>query len=214
MTTNGNQRLASCFPIEFCIKLDSSDYNNEIMFSILAEPETRHSRVLFSSSNTNSFNSSMKINSSTRPECSSVQVVFKKDTYDFITPIKFLVRYEFVNQRSNVSRDSLSEINKWPIVHEDTSEFRFQAKFKTECGDRDCVTDLRLHASFVNLTVDENNVSILSFKESDTVSVLVRLENLGELAYATAINVEFDERLDFIRKDDLVSSSILSILYS
>jgi len=60
----------------------------------------------------------------------------------------------------------------------------------------------------VNLTVDKENVSILSFKESDSVSVLVRLENRGELAYAPAVNVDFDKRLDYIRKDDLVSTGV------
>lgn len=69
-----------------------------------------------------------------------------------------------------------------------------------------------MHASFANLTVDDENISILSFKESDVVGIKVELKNFGEPAYATEISIKFDERLDFIRKDDIVSIYILLTL--
>lgn len=61
------------------------------------------------------------------------------------------------------------------------------------------------------MTVDDENISILSFKESDSVGIRVQLKNFGEPAYATEISVKFDERLDFIRKDDIVSFNLLFI---
>jgi hypothetical protein len=47
----------------------------------------------------------------------------------------------------------------------------------------------------------------LSFKESDSVTIAISLENSGEKsepAYATQIEIVFDNRLDFIRKIDHV----------
>ena len=54
----------------------------------------------------------------------------------------------------------------------------------------------------------DDNVTLVSFKESDSISLLVKLDNSAfnsEPAYATQIIVLFDKRLDFIKKDDLVS---------
>lgn len=48
---------------------------------------------------------------------------------------------------------------------------------------------------------------MISFKESDSVTVGIELENTAnyaEPAYAAQVQVEFDERLDFIKKIDLV----------
>jgi hypothetical protein len=50
-------------------------------------------------------------------------------------------------------------------------------------------------------------VPLLSFKESDSVTIAVILENGGfrpEPAYATQIVIDFDERLDFTKKYDMV----------
>jgi hypothetical protein len=211
---NGMRKFVSCFPIRFCARLENlvvarANPNAQLNFSISAEPDSTHSRLFFTSSNTRTLNGSMEISGLDELVCASVEAVFKKDNYDFITPIHFSIRYEFGNENEPVSRGSLGSINSFPIVHEDSKEFRFTASFKTECAqNRSCLADLRLAASFVNLTVDKENVSILSFKESDSVSVLVRLENRGELAYAPAVNVDFDKRLDYIRKDDLVSTGV------
>lgn len=49
---------------------------------------------------------------------------------------------------------------------------------------------------------------MISFKESDSVSLMVKIENTGvisEPAYATQISVVFDKRLDFMKKDDIVN---------
>jgi hypothetical protein len=57
------------------------------------------------------------------------------------------------------------------------------------------------------LLISEDNVPLLSFKESDAVTIAVILENnapRAEPAYATQLTIDFDERLDFIKKLDLV----------
>lgn len=59
----------------------------------------------------------------------------------------------------------------------------------------------------------DDNVPLLSFKESDSVTVAVILENGGfrsEPAYATELVVDFDERLDFTKKQDMVTTKINS----
>ena len=208
---NSNKRDASCFSVHLCIGLESSyGVNVEIDYSIVAEPDSIHSRVFFSSSSTNVFNSSINLAKTGAQQCSVVQLIFKKDNYDFITPIHFSINYNLANENEAISRQELGSINKKPIVHEDTNKYNFTTKFKTECGsENNCLTDLKLSAMFVNLTKDEENISILSFKESDSVSIKVRLENTNKLAYATEISVIYDERLDFIRKDDIVSEIIL-----
>ena len=48
---------------------------------------------------------------------------------------------------------------------------------------------------------------MVSFKESDSVTIAILLENIGENsepAYATQIEIDFDNRLDFLRKIDQV----------
>lgn len=209
----GSRRDAVCFPIELCIELDTPLAKTDLNFTVIAEPDSVHSRVFFRLSNTRQLNSTMRIDRSGGKQCSSIEVIFKKDNYDFVTPIEFLVKYMFANQREQVSKRSIQGIDAFPIVHEDTSQFKFKANFKTDCPNNECLSDLKLRASFVNLTVNEENVSILSFKESDSVSIRVRLENSGQLAYATEISVLFDERLDFIRKDDIVSVKSFALLF-
>lgn len=53
----------------------------------------------------------------------------------------------------------------------------------------------------------DDNVPLLSFKESDSVTIALILENTGyraaEPAYATQIVIDFDERLDFTKKYDM-----------
>lgn len=52
----------------------------------------------------------------------------------------------------------------------------------------------------------DDDIPLLSFKESDSVTIAVILENGGfrpEPAYATQITINFDERLDFIKKLDM-----------
>ena len=201
---------ARCFWVEFCVERDLLSSESILLNYSLSVERGLHSRVYFSLTNTNMINSSLRLSvDDDEDSCASVQVVFKKDNYDYITPIQFDVSYKFANQDQPISRDLMADINNYPVIHEDTAEFRFKANFKTECGSgKSCFTDLRLHAKFLNLTVDEENVSLLSFKESDSVSILVRLDNTGfgsEPAYATEISILFDERLDFIKKEDLVS---------
>ncbi len=130
-----------------------------------------------------------------------------------MTPVEFAIGYEFASGRGGASVGARQRIDNFPIVHEDTSRFKFKANFRTDCPSNECLTDLKLEASFVNLTVNGENMAILSFKESDSVSVRVRLENSAQLAYATEVSVQFDERLDFIRKDDVVSESYLTVMW-
>lgn len=84
-----------------------------------------------------------------------------------------------------------------------------KANFKKNCGpDKKCITDLKLNAYFVNLIIGDDNIPLFSFKESDTVTIAVILENnkmRAEPAYATEMIIDFDERIDFIKKTDLVS---------
>ena len=54
-------------------------------------------------------------------------------------------------------------------------------------------------------------MALISFGESDSVSVRITLSNVGaqaEPAYGARIEVAFDQRLDFIRKIDLVKRSL------
>ena len=60
----------------------------------------------------------------------------------------------------------------------------------------------------------DDNVPLLSFKESDSVTIAVILENGGfrpEPAYATQIIIDFDERLDFTKKYDMVIKYFFTI---
>ena len=55
----------------------------------------------------------------------------------------------------------------------------------------------------MDLITGDDNLPVLSFKESDSVTVSILLENNkpnSEPAYATQLLISFDERLDFIRK--------------
>lgn len=122
-----DQLNASCFNIDYCIELVNSNLINIPMlnYTLVAEPDTVYSRVYFSKTNANKFNSNVQFDAS-RKYCSNLDLVIKKDTYDFLTPIKFMLSYGFVANRNNVSRESLNEINKHPIVHEDNNKFEFE----------------------------------------------------------------------------------------
>ncbi len=203
-----------CFTIDYCIELNDSLSITQTVpllnYSIEAEQGNLYSRVYFTVTNTSRFNSTAKFLLNTNKYCSGLNVLFKKDAYDFLTPIKFLFSYNFISDRENISRLNMNDIDKHPIVHEDSNKFEFEANFKKECGpDNKCLTDLKLNAKFLNLTISDDNVTLISFKESDTLSILVRLENKNESepAYATQINVLIDKRLDFIKKEDLSVNS-------
>lgn len=56
---------------------------------------------------------------------------------------------------------------------------------------------------------------MLSFKESDSLTIAINLQNNGEItepAYATQIIIEFDDRLDFIKKTEIVNIFYFSLL--
>ena len=127
----------SCFNIDFCIELNDSNLNTIplLSYSIEAEPTNVYSRVYFTETTTNKFNSTAQFIDS-KKYCPSLGLIIKKDTYDFLTPIKFLLSYSFISNRSNISRLSLNEIDKHPIVHEDNNKFEFEVckSFKLNIG--------------------------------------------------------------------------------
>jgi len=54
----------------------------------------------------------------------------------------------------------------------------------------------------------DDNIPLISFKESDSIVLTISLKNndiYSEPAYATQIEIDFDDRLDFIRKIDQVT---------
>ena len=122
---------ASCFSIDFCIEL--KDYSEFISIPLLnytveAEPNNVYSRVYFTETNTNVFNSTASFINSNK-YCTSLDLMISKDAYDFLTPVKFLISYNFVSQSESVSRLSLNEIDKHPIVHQDSNKFEFEVKY-------------------------------------------------------------------------------------
>jgi hypothetical protein len=125
------EETASCFAIDFCIEI--KDYSEFISIPLLnyaveAEPNNIYSRVYFTETNTNVFNSTASFINSNK-YCTNLGLMIRKDAYDFLTPIKFLISYNFVSQNESVSRLSLNEIDKHPIVHQDNNKFEFEVKY-------------------------------------------------------------------------------------
>ncbi len=143
--TNEN---ASCFSIDFCIEIKDQP-EKEISIPLLnytveAEPNTVYSRVYFSETLTNTFNSTARFINSNK-YCNKLDLMIRKDTNDFLTPIKFMISYNFVSQNETVSRQSLNEIDKHPIVHQDSNKFEFE------------VIDFLLKFKFLNIDLIKLN---------------------------------------------------------
>ena len=218
-----------CFDMEVCFeivneknKLKSQEINGfaPLVYKIVAESNisSLYSRAFFDSTNTNVLNSTLKLK--IQRECQLIKVYIRSDNDDFIRPIKFFFSYDFKDnnspEQSNIP-GSLGELNKYPKVHEDFNKYEFEVNFKKECGpDKKCLTDLKLNAEFVNLTIGQDQVPLLSFNESDQVDILVTLDNSGpsaEPAYGTEIFIEYDKRLDFTRQIGAVINLILLNLF-
>ncbi|RNA43640.1 integrin alpha-PS1 isoform X2 [Brachionus plicatilis] len=200
--------LFVCFKFDICFQAEPSQLGQLplLNFTLLADAESRgYARVFFRDSGSNLVKKQIFV-SDVSPSCESVEVVIKKDANDFVRPIKFKVEYGFVEDRSYQSNGDLDHIQKIPLVHQDSMVYEFEANFKKECGsDNKCETDLQLKAHFLDLMIDDENVAVLSFRERDSVTIAVEISNTdanAEPAYAAQIDVEFDQRLDFIRKTE------------
>jgi hypothetical protein len=224
--SNLRENDLTCFKFDICFELTNKNeigYLNgqlsDLDFLLEAEPNMTgiNSRVHFLGTNLKVLQSKIRLNPYDQT-CKNVQVYIKKENTDFLRPIKFQVKYKFSNEKSmNLLKPiRLQDIQSNPIVHEDLNEFDFEANFKRDCGpDKICITDLKLNAFFTDLIIGEDKQPVVSFKESDQVTLTVALENNeldSEAAYSTHIDIEFDERLDFIKKTENVSSNIVCIL--
>lgn len=126
-------------------------------YKLEAEPNQTYSRVYFSSG-LSFLNGSLRLNTNYKKICTKIDAYIKKDNYDYIRPIKFAVNYWLAsNEDSNLfggfSYD-LGYIRNFPVIHQDSNKTEFEANFKKDCGpDKKCITDLSLHAYFVNLII-------------------------------------------------------------
>ncbi len=214
-----------CFSFEMCFEFANvnqfANINSLPMleYTLEAEPNVTdfNTRVYFSKTNSKLVKNSLRLDLND-VTCDRVNVYIKKDNNDFLRPIKFSVNYTLEAERPDeLVQPSLGDIRNHPIIHEDSNSFQFEANFKKDCGpDKKCVTDLKLNAYFADLIIGEDRLPLLSFKESDTITITVLLENNdrnSEPAYATQIDIEFDDRLDFIKKyDHVTGSSAINLL--
>ena len=210
-----------CFSFEVCFEVKSglkgSGSKQQLpLLNYTLVGDALLKRVYFSESGSSVQSGLLEIRTNARA-CHSFEVLINQDNADFLRPLKFKLDYQFVAAPGERSLD-LAEIRDRPLVHEDGNSFEFEANFKKDCGaDKKCVTDLSLRADFVDLITGEDGLPVLSFKESDSVTVALVLKNVGanaEPAYATQILVSFDERLDFIRKLEEEPSGFSCVLSS
>jgi hypothetical protein len=205
-----------CFSFDMCFEFANvnqfSNVNTLPMleYALEAEPNVTdiNTRVYFSKTSSRVVRNVLRLDLND-VTCDRVNVYIKKENSDFLRPIRFLVNYTFEAEGpEEFIQPALGEIRNRPVIHADADSFRFEANFKKDCGaDKKCTTDLRLNAYFADLIIGEDRLPLLSFKESDTITITVLLENndlASEPAYATQIDVEFDDRLDFIKKHDHV----------
>ena len=198
-----------CFNFEICFEIDKANTRGGSskypLLNYTLVGDALFSRVFFNETNTNIQNGFIEVNTNQKT-CRLFNVLIKPDNSDFLRPIKFSLEYQFVDFNETLANANLADLKNSPIVHEDSNSYEFEANFKKDCGsDKKCVTDLNLQAEFVDLMTGDDNLPVLSFKESDSVTLAILLENVdaqAEPAYATQIIVDFDERLDFIRKFD------------
>lgn len=198
---------AVCFNFEVCFEVVKTGGANSIqnfpLLNYTLVGDALFSRIFFNETNTNVQNGLIQIHSNKR-SCKFFEVLIKQENTDFLRPIKFNLEYQFLMLNDSLKSINLSDIKNYPLVHQDSNSLEFEANFKKDCGvDKKCITDLSLQAEFVNLMTGDDNLPVLSFKESDSVTVAILLENIkqnAEPAYATEILIQFDERLDFIRK--------------
>jgi hypothetical protein len=196
-----------CFSFEICFEVlkngSASSIVNFPKLNYTLVGDALFSRVFFNETNTNTHTGLIQINANIK-SCKFFEVLIKQENTDFLRPIKFNLDYQFVMTNDSTKSVNLADIKNHPLVHQDSNSYEFEANFKKDCGvDKKCITDLSLQAEFVNLMTGDDNLPVLSFKESDSVTVAILLENVrqnSEPAYATEILIQFDERLDFIRK--------------
>lgn len=145
-----------CFKFDICFQAEKSSLKQLplLNFTLVGDLANRmYARIFFKNSGSNLVTKQIFV-SDASPSCEQIEVVIKKDTNDFVRPIKFKVEYDFVEDRSQL-KDSLENIQKIPLVHTDSNSFEFEANFKKECGnDNKCITDLKLEAQFLDLMIE------------------------------------------------------------
>lgn len=132
-------------------RLPSLEYRLE------AEPNQTYSRAYFNSG-LSYLNGSLQLNQNFNKICTKIDVFIKKDNYDYVRPVKFVVNYKLAsNEDSGLSGGfsyDLGYIRNFPVIHQESSKAEFEANFKKDCGpDKKCITDLSLQAYFVNLII-------------------------------------------------------------
>ena len=204
-----------CFSFDLCFKFTSANVSPNgaaaslpaLLYTLEAEPNVTdfNTRVYFSKTNAKLLNGRVDLYA-LQVSCDQVDVYIKKDNSDFLRALKFSANYTFAATENRLRPNSLLDIQNHPIIHQDSNSFQFEANFKKDCGqDKKCLTDLRLSAFFADLIIGDDQLPLLSFKESDTVTITVLLENNAadsEPAYTTQIDIDFDDRLDFTKKHD------------
>lgn len=127
-----------CFNFELCFKiaektqLDSIQRIPLLEFKLEAEPNQTFSRVYFNTSSNYMF-STVRLASNAKKVCKKIDAIIRKDNYDYIRPIKFLVNYKLATNYNDAfsigASNDLASIKNYPIIHQDTTKLEFEVTF-------------------------------------------------------------------------------------
>jgi integrin alpha 7 len=129
-----------CFNFELCFQLNDRTQLQSVSrlqmleYKLEAEPNQTYSRVYFDS-NSNSLNSSIRLNTNFKKSCAQINAFIRKDNSDYIRPIKFLVNYKFATNFNDAlsvgAANDLNYIKNYPVIHEDFNKLEFEVRINS-----------------------------------------------------------------------------------
>lgn len=205
----------ACFDFKACFKIETNKTRQgmTIEFMIVGDPKKKIPRVWLSvlgsgdkDVRSNNISHVLDIQDTDEAKCTTIVGYVANKHTDFLTPVAFDLSYSLIQEEPTMSYETQAPLPKMvPILNQVQARRQFYGRFQKDCGsDNLCQAQVvirpTLHDGLEELGKNLKGIYELnmgSLKGNELVLRMV-VENLGEAAYESTLDVIMPDSLDYI----------------
>uniref|UniRef100_A0A8D8A0H2 Integrin alpha-PS3 n=1 Tax=Culex pipiens TaxID=7175 RepID=A0A8D8A0H2_CULPI len=194
----GNDTVMDEFELEICYQYEivgNSKMDHEYDFETTLSLDTQSSVIRATT------DSDLKLlRFSTKKQCIRKKITVNTSFYYVDIPIVFGLTYKLINQKTTGEQfcDSCAILEKTP----NTINFvKHSVVFGKECDNDDCRVDMKLFGELRNF-----NTSLV-VNGTKSLELMYKITNMGDVAYATKLNVNFSQNVKILKMNGYCEST-------